>query len=75
MEVCIITLLLVSVIFQPEYQEALEYIQSQFLSATENPAATYIHHTCATDSKNVYVVFAAVSDVILRKLLFKIGII
>jgi hypothetical protein len=37
--------------------------------------STYIHHTCATDSRNVFVVFAAVSDVVLRKLLHNIGII
>jgi hypothetical protein len=61
--------------FQPDYKEALDFIQFQFMEASKHPNATYIHHTCATDSKNVYVVFAAVSDVILRKLLHKIGII
>ena len=61
--------------FQSTYDDALNYIESRFLATCDVQRATYVHHTCATDSRNVYVVFAAVSDVVLRKLLHTIGII
>ena len=51
----------------------MAFIENRFLRDVAN--AVYVHHTCATDSRNVFVVFAAVSDVVLRKLLLKIGII
>jgi len=55
------------------YQEALRYIEDQFLAQNENgKKLIYVHHTCATDTENVTVVFKAVQDIILSKLMEKV---
>jgi len=54
------------------YGETSQYIEDQFLSQNENPKKLiYVHHTCATDTNNVAVVFKAVQDVIITKILDK----
>jgi len=53
-------------------EEASRYIEDQFLQQNENPKKLiYVHHTCATDTKNVSVVFKAVQDIIITKILEK----
>jgi len=56
------------------YKAASIYIESQFMARNENAdKAIYPHHTCATDTGNVRVVFNAVKDIILRKALDQSG--
>merc|ERR1711916_218465 len=56
------------------YKAASIYIESQFMARNENAdKAIYPHHTCATDTGNVRVVFNAVKDIILRKVLDQSG--
>jgi GTPase SAR1 family protein len=53
-----------------DYDETTSYIEDQFLAQNENPKKLiYVHHTCATDTTTFQVVFGAVQDVILNKLL------
>jgi len=57
------------------YDEAAQYIEDQFLAQNENPKKLiYTHKTCATDTDNITVVFRAVQDIILNKILDKLGI-
>jgi len=54
------------------YEEAARYIEDQFLAQNENPKKLiYTHRTCATDTDNVSVVFKAVQDIILNKIIDK----
>jgi len=48
----------------------VEYIKEQFVAQNENPKKDiYPHVTCATDTKNIEVLFAAVQEVIVKKAL------
>jgi len=56
------------------YEEAARYIEDQFLAQNENPSKLiYTHQTCATDTENISVVFRAVQDIILNKILDTLG--
>lgn len=49
------------------YNRGVEYFLQKFISKNTNPDRQIYHHvTCATDSKNVEVVFDACKDIILR---------
>ncbi|KAI0984103.1 hypothetical protein GJ496_009353 [Pomphorhynchus laevis] len=47
------------------YQNAADFIQTQFLNTSITEREIYCHHTCATDTRNVQFVFDAVTDVII----------
>lgn len=56
------------------YKPALEFIKEKFLQQNENPQKViYPHDTCATDTKNITVVFNAVKDIVLRRVLTESG--
>jgi len=56
------------------YTDAAQYIEDQFLAQNENPnKLIYTHKTCATDTENITVVFRAVQDIILNKILDRLG--
>jgi len=58
------------------YDDASQYIEDQFLAQNDNPKKLiYVHRTCATDTENITVVFKAVQDIILSKLLDKMGLV
>jgi len=60
---------------QNTYKDASAFIEDQFLAQNENPRKLiYVHHTCATDTGNITVVFKAVQDILLNKVLDKLGI-
>jgi len=52
------------------YENAVAFIKDKFLSQNENPKKhIYTHVTCATDTGNIQVVFNAVKDIILHRVL------
>lgn len=57
------------------YEEASAYIKMKFehLNKRQDQKLIYTHFTCATDTKNIDVVFNAVTDVILTNNLKEIG--
>jgi len=56
------------------YDATSQYIEDQFLSQNEiSKKLIYVRHTCATDTDNVQVVFKAVQDIIINKILDKAG--
>jgi len=58
-----------------DYDGASQYIRDKFLAQNENPKKhIYTHLTCATDTDNINVVFSAVKDIILHKILEGLGI-
>jgi len=57
------------------YDNAVAYIKDKFLQQNENPRKyIYPHVTCATDTGNIQVVFNAVKDIILHRLLDDSGL-
>jgi len=57
------------------YENAVTFIKDKFLAQNENPKKhCYVHTTCATDTDNVQVVFNAVKDIVLQKILDESGI-
>jgi len=57
-----------------DYKVALQFIKDKFLSMNENPKKIiYIHATCATDTGNIQIVFNAVKDIILHRVLDETG--
>lgn len=58
------------------YEEAAEYIHSQFqdLNKRKGVKEIYTQFTCATDTKNVQFVFDAVTDIIIKNNLSEIGL-
>lgn len=57
------------------YEAASQYIEDQFLAQNEiSKKLIYVKHTCATDTENITVVFRAVQDIVVNKILEKIGI-
>jgi len=58
-----------------DYSQSVEYFLHKFLKANRNSNRAIYHHiTCATDTKNVELVFDACRDIILRKNLEDSGI-
>lgn len=65
----------------PEYNggcnvdNATNFIKDKFLQQNDNPKKhIYIHLTCATDTNNIQVVFAAAKDIILHHILDESGL-
>jgi len=57
------------------YDKGIQYFLNMFLAENQNPERQiYSHATCATDSKNVEVVFNSCKDIIMRKNLEEMGI-
>lgn len=57
------------------YDKGIQYFLDMFLEQNTNPERqVYSHPTCATDSKNVEVVFNSCKDIIMRKNLEEMGI-
>lgn len=56
-----------------DYDQASEFIRETFLSQNETKKQIYHHLTCATDTKNVEIVFLAVRDSILNQILSHAG--
>ena len=57
-----------------EFDEASEYIQTQFMVLNENPEkGVYPHITCATNTDNIRVVFDAVKSIVLSAALHDVG--
>jgi len=53
-----------------DYEAAIAYITDQFLKQNESTSKeVFVHVTTATDTDNINVVFSAVKDIILRKML------
>jgi len=55
------------------YDQASEFIRDTFLQQNETKKQIYHHLTCATDTKNVEIVFLAVRDSILNSILSNAG--
>jgi hypothetical protein len=58
-----------------DYDKATAYIEKQFLKKNGEVKTrfVYTHLTCATDTKNIEVVFNSVVDIFLSKLLNQVG--
>jgi len=56
-----------------DYDQASEFVRDTFLSQNETKKQIYHHLTCATDTKNVEIVFLAVRDSILNSILSNAG--
>lgn len=56
-----------------DYEAASEFIRETFLAQNETKKPIYHHLTCATDTKNVEIVFLAVRDSILNSILSTAG--
>jgi hypothetical protein len=51
-----------------DYENGCEFIKNKFLSLNKNPAKqVFTKVTCATDTKNIEMVFAAARNIILRQ--------
>lgn len=57
-----------------DYQEAATFLQKKFLALNHAHLPIYTHWTCATDTRQIETVFAAVRETILRKALKETGI-
>lgn len=58
-----------------DYDKATQYIEKQFLkkNGEQKTRHIYTHLTCATDTKNIEVVFNAVIDIFLSTLINQYG--
>lgn len=58
------------------YDDASQYIKKQFeeLNMKKGEKEIYTHMTCATDTKNVEIVFNAVTDIIIKENLKDCGL-
>jgi len=57
------------------YDNAVAFMKDKFLAQNENPKKhIYTHCTCATDTTNIQVVFNAVKDIILHRVLDDSGL-
>lgn len=58
------------------YEDASNYIKAQFqdLNMKKGVKEIYAHMTCATDTKNVEIVFNAVTDIIIKENLKDCGL-
>ena len=53
---------------EKDFEAAVEFIEDVFLMKNENPdKQVYYHVTCATNTDNIAVVFAAVKDIIIKQ--------
>ena len=57
-----------------DYQSATEFIRDKFLSLNRSCLKIYPYLTCATDTNNINVVFAAVKETVLANALKDSGI-
>ncbi len=56
------------------YERGIKYFVNKFLAQNKNPQREIYHHaTCATDSKNVEVVFNSCRDIIMKKNMAEMG--
>jgi len=60
-----------------DLDKAAQYIEKQFLkkNGEQKTRHIYTHLTCATDTKNIEVVFSAVLDIFLSTLMNEIGLV
>lgn len=58
------------------YEDASDYIKKQFLDLNMKKGVKeiYSHLTCATDTRNVEIVFNAVTDIIIKENLKSCGL-
>ena len=56
------------------FKNATDFLKSRFLSLNHSKLLVYPHLTCATDTKQIELVFAAVKETILAKALKMTGI-
>ena len=57
------------------FEDACNFIQKNFENKNLNDRKEiYVHRTCATDTKNIDVVFNAVTDTIIAKNLMRCGL-
>ena len=57
------------------YEDTCNFIQKNFENKNRNDRKEiYVHRTCATDTKNIDVVFNAVTDTIIAKNLMRCGL-
>jgi len=57
-----------------EYQECIDYIFKRFFEVVKQEGKSiYPHVTCATDTDNIQIVWQAVQDIILTKVLNETG--
>jgi hypothetical protein len=57
------------------FEDACNFIQKNFENKNTNDRnEIYVHRTCATDTKNIDVVFNAVTDTIIAKNLMRCGL-
>lgn len=56
------------------YEETTEYIKLLFESKKEGEKDIYTHMTCATDTNNIFSVFNAVKDIIIKEAFTKVGL-
>lgn len=58
------------------YEDASNYIKAQFqdLNMKKGVKEIYAHMTCATDTKNIEIVFNAVTDIIIKENLKDCGL-
>lgn len=57
-------------------QECSEFLVDKFAAQNQNPDKdVYTHITCATDSENVFTVFSAVKDIIIKRGLMRAGLV
>lgn len=59
---------------EQQYEHATEFLKNKFLSMNYGRVQIYPHLTCATDTKNIDMVFADVKDTILANNLRSAGI-
>jgi len=58
-----------------DYENAVTFIKDKFLSMNDSPKKhIYTHVTCATDTESIGVVFNAVKDIILQRILHETGV-
>jgi len=58
-----------------DFDKAVAYIKSKFVEVSQNKQKPiYCHVTTATDTKNIAVVFAAVKDIVLRRMVQETGL-
>jgi len=57
------------------YDSAVAFIKNKFVEASQNKQKPiYCHITTATDTKNIQVVFNAVKDILLRRMVQETGL-
>jgi len=57
------------------YESGCNWIEKQFLSRNHHKKQVYCHVTCATDERNVKIVFNGVKDIVVREALDSAGLV